>query len=527
MEDDTSCESAGVPKDSDDDASSESAGVTDDLNYDASSESAGVADGLHDEPNRDARENDSPIKTAGVAHGSITGVPINHKYGTHNRRDGLCPQKPRNYSHLYADLEHTAFTQYNVRKGLKIFGEAGAQAVVKEMQQLHDRGVIKPRLAAMLTREEKRRSLQYLMFLKQKRCGRIKGRGCADGQKQRVYKTKEETSALMVSVESLFLSCVIDAKEWRKVVTCDIPGAFMQADIDKILHVRLEGPLAQLLTKVDPELYTKFISKENGNDVMYVRLAKALYGMLQAALLFWKDLTGYLQELGFALNPYDNCVANKTIDGTQCTILWHVDDLKISHATQAVLEDLIDSLNARYGKLDPLTVTRGDVHNYLGMTIDYSVPEKVTIRMDDYVHDILEEAPEDTGGTAATPTADHLFTVSENPTYLDDTESELFHYTTAKLLFLCKRARPDIQTAVAFLTTRVKRPDKDDYKKLGCMLKYLRGTPNLALTLEGDDTRIVKWWVDASFAVHKDMRSHTGGTLSLGKGSVYSASTRQ
>jgi hypothetical protein len=170
----------------------------------------------------------------------------------------------------------------------------------------------------------------------------------------------------------------------------------MQADdIDEVLHVRLEGPLAQLLTKVDPKLYTKFISKENGKDVMYVRLAKALYGMLQAVLLFWKDLTGYLQELGFALNPYDNCVANKTINGTQCTILWHADDLKVSHVNQAVLENIINLLNKRYGKLDPLTVTRGDVHDYLGMTLDYSVSEKITIRMDDYVRDILEEAPED------------------------------------------------------------------------------------------------------------------------------------
>jgi hypothetical protein len=165
------------------------------------------------------------------------------------------------------------------------------------------------------------------MFLKQKCCGRIKGQGCADGCKQQVYKTKEETSAPTVSVELLFLSCVIKAKKQRKVVMCDIPGAFMQADIDKVLHVQLEGPLAQLLTKVDPELYTKFLSKESGNNVMYVRLAKALYGKLQAALLFWKDLTGYLQELGFILNPYNNCVANKTINGTQCTVLCHVDDL--------------------------------------------------------------------------------------------------------------------------------------------------------------------------------------------------------
>jgi hypothetical protein len=149
-----------------------------------------------------------------------------------------------------------------------VFGEAGAQAVIEEMQQLHDRAVIQPKLASMLTKEEKKRSLQYLMFLKQKRCGRIKGQGCADGRKQRVYKNKEDTSAPTVSVESLFLSCVIDAKEQRKVVTCDIPGAFMQANINEVLHIKLEGPLAKLLTKVDPELYTKFLSKEGTKDVM-------------------------------------------------------------------------------------------------------------------------------------------------------------------------------------------------------------------------------------------------------------------
>jgi hypothetical protein len=172
-------------------------------------------------------------------------------------------------------------------------------------------------------------------------------------------------------------------------------------------------------------------------------------------------------------------------------------------------------------------VTRGDIHDYLGMTLDYSVPGTVTIRMDDYVKDLLDEAPGDMAGTAATPASDHLFTVSEEPEYLDDTTSELFHHLTAKLLFLAKRARPDIQTVVAFLTTRVKRPDKDDYKKLARVIKYLRGSPDLALTLEGDDAHVIKWWVDASFAVQTDMKSHTGGTMSLGKGSVYSASTRQ
>jgi hypothetical protein len=71
--------------------------------------------------------------------------------------------------------------------------------------------------------------------------------------------------------------------------------------------------------------------------------------------------------------------------------------------------------------------------------------------------------------------------MNETPKYLDDATSELFHHLTAKLLFLCKRARPDIQTAMAFLSTRVKQPDKDDYKKLGGVIKYLCATPTMAL----------------------------------------------
>ena len=72
----------------------------------------------------------------------------------------------------------------SLKKGLKVFGKAGAEAVVEEMKQLDYRQVIKPTVAAKLTPEQKCRSLQYLMYLKQKRCGRIKGRGCANGRKQ-------------------------------------------------------------------------------------------------------------------------------------------------------------------------------------------------------------------------------------------------------------------------------------------------------------------------------------------------------
>jgi hypothetical protein len=127
------------------------------------------------------------------------------------------------------------------------------------------------------------------MFLKKKRNGIIKGRGCADGRKQRMYTAKEDASSPTVAIEAVMLSCVIDALECRHVATVDIPGAFMQADMDDIVHMKLEGKWAELLVRIDPQLYRKHIQIERGRQVLYVELKKALYGTLKAALLSGDD----------------------------------------------------------------------------------------------------------------------------------------------------------------------------------------------------------------------------------------------
>lgn len=232
--------------------------------------------------------------------------------------------------------------------------------------------------------------------------------------------------------------------------------------------------------------------------------------------------------MGFRNQSLDWCVANKQINGTQCTIVWHVDDLKISHVCPETVTSIIKLLENDLGKEAPLTIRRGKVHDYLGMVLDYSIPGKVMIKMITYIEEMLKELPEDMEGTAVSPAASHLFIVNDNnQTKLDEKMAILFHHYTAKLLFLCKRARPDIQTAVAFLCTRVQSPDTDDYKKLRRVMKYLRGTIDLPLTLEADQAKIMKWWIDASYAVHPDMKGHTGGAASMGKGTVYGTSTRQ
>ena len=67
---------------------------------------------------------------------------------------------------------------------MQAFGEKGEQAITKELQQIHDMEGFQPKHWFDLTTEERSAALKYLMYLKEKRDGRIKGRGCADGRKQ-------------------------------------------------------------------------------------------------------------------------------------------------------------------------------------------------------------------------------------------------------------------------------------------------------------------------------------------------------
>jgi len=117
------------------------------------------------------------------------------------------------------------------------------------------------------------------------------------------------------------------------------------------------------------------------------------------------------------------------------------------------------------------------------MQIDYTKKKQVQITMYDYIHNMLNEPPPDMDGGATTPAANHLFSVNQEAQKLNEKSAEMFHHNLAKILYLCKRARPDIQTAVAFLTTRVKKPDQDDLKKLCRVMRYLRNTSHIPLTL--------------------------------------------
>jgi hypothetical protein len=177
-----------------------------------------------------------------------------------------------------------------------------------------------------------------------------------------------------------------------------------------------------------------------------------------------------------------------------------------------------------------MTVSRGKIHKYLGMTLDYTVCCQVKITMFDYVNKILtafDKAEPKVGDMKTSAAPDSLFKVDESCAKLAQNKAVEFHSMVAKTLYATKRARPDICTAIAFLTTRVRKTDKDDWTKLVHLMRYIRGTRTMPLILSANGSGIFKWWVDASFTVHPNISGHSGGGLSLGRGFPIVSSTKQ
>ena len=148
---------------------------------------------------------------------------------------------------------------------------------------------------------------------------------------------KSDAISLTVHNKSVFIIAVIDAHEERDVMVLDIPEAFLHALTKDEVVMLLRGPLAETMVIIDPERYRPYVTRDKkGVPILYVKLNKALHGLLKSALDFYLKLRGELEEKDYVINPYDPCVANEMIDGSQHTVIWLVDDLKCSHKNSFV-----------------------------------------------------------------------------------------------------------------------------------------------------------------------------------------------
>jgi hypothetical protein len=428
----------------------------------------------------------------------------------------------------YADIKGgMAFAQVNYKKAFAGYGQSATEALIAEITGMLERQVFHGVLRSSLTTTQQKKIIRSSVFFKEKFKGgvfeRLKARLVAGGNQQdkSLYDQASEISSPTVSTTSVFSVVATAAAKGYKVVTFDIGQAYLNAEMPGEVYVTLDPASAEILCQIDPS-YTRFLER---GKTMVVQLDKALYGCVESARLFYEHLKTELTRQGYDVNPLDPCVFIKPCaDGGQTTVCFHVDDALATSPDQAELDKLVADMKTAFHELK---VTTGDVHEYLGMKLDFSIPGQCEATMRKYIADIIEEFQ--VTGLARTPAALDLFDIDANSPVVPEDIKERFHRGTAQCLYLATHVRPDILVAVSFLTTRVQAPTEQDTKKLIRLLRYLNQTQELGLVLGGDaeGNFHLSAYVDASFGVHADGKSHTGMFITIGRGIILAKSVKQ
>ncbi|CAJ1968996.1 unnamed protein product [Cylindrotheca closterium] len=243
--------------------------------------------------------------------------------------------------------------QYYINQGLKKLGDDGKDAVDKELRQMLLRDCFTPKFVKDMTASERKKAQSAIMLLAEKQFEKkIKGRLVYRGDGTREWLSREDTASPTALQEAITTTCVIDAHEGRDVMTLDVPNAFIQTYMpdakegEDRVYMKITGMMVQILIDMAPE-YREYVVLENRKRVIYVRVLRAIYGMLQLSLLFYNQFQNDLEAKGFVFNLYDPCVANKVVDDKQQTIRFHVDNLMSSHMDPKVNGEFAEWLNMR------------------------------------------------------------------------------------------------------------------------------------------------------------------------------------
>ena len=190
--------------------------------------------------------------------------------------------------------------QYILKKGLKVFGKRGHEASKKELDQLHRRNCFTPISVAKLLQTKRKKAMEALLFLTEKRDQTIKGRMVYNGKPTREWLSREDAASLTAALESIMITAVINAHEERDVMCVDIPNTFIQTAMPELkageerVIMKITGVLVDMVD-ISSELYGSYVVYEKGRKVLYVQVLKAIYGMLQAALLWYKKFRSDLE----------------------------------------------------------------------------------------------------------------------------------------------------------------------------------------------------------------------------------------
>ena len=402
---------------------------------------------------------------------------------------------------------------YNItlKKAQKEYGipNAIASAGVEITNQI-DFGALQPEHASSLTRAQFARILPSHLFLKEKfdASGKflsLKARLVGGGNHQDRSDYDNITSPT-VRTQSVFVALNEAVSEGRNISTIDVKGAYLNANLkDVTVHIRMQKDLVQVLIELYPH-YQPFVRADGS---MILRVKKALYGLIESAMLWYQNLKATLLSLGYVNLEADQGMFIRTTPLGKSTICVHVDDLLITSTHISHDIHLRDGMNAAY---KGITLHEGTNLTYLGMLIDVDKPHKtISVSQPGYIDDLIKSyAPRIMHKTPCTP---GIMKITPNAQAIDISEHRS---KVMQLSYLSNRSRPDILYAVSYLITRLNCPTTDDRYICEHLLGYLLYTKDLKMSFHSSAMNLI-CYADASYAMHEDARSHFGITMQFGR----------
>jgi hypothetical protein len=399
------------------------------------------------------------------------------------------------------------------------------EAIRLELTQMNDKDVFETvTVLELQTTYKETHIINSLMFTKckfnaQGHFVKWKGRLAARGDEQDWSpdnSAKSSPTANIISINTL-LSLAINQK--KIIWTSDVPGAYLHADINEIIIMRLPKTCTEIwlsILKIPESSFHLYIRK----DYVYVKLKKALYGLLQSSLLWYKNISSFLCEIGFESCINDNCIFYREINNKMYYIGLYVDDLiHICDGNES--KDMIASkLNEKYGKMDHHF---GNQFSFLSLSIniDY-INNIITIDQNNYITKILESFGDNYGKSfnqyPTSATFDKEICDFNESELLKKDQVHTYKSFIMSIMFVAIRTRPDLLFAINVLSTKMSQPSVNDMEALDYLIGYIRAHPSLHLTYtckNSDDNfwDNIELFIDASWSLYGNSKGQSGCIL--------------
>ena len=401
----------------------------------------------------------------------------------------------------------------NIALGKLMKTEKGTASAMKEVKQMLDLSVFKPRHHQSLTEVELQNLINIMIFGKEKRNGDLKARGVGIGSSQdrHLYEQKDVSSPT-ASSQTVFIQVGVGSYEKRKVHTMDVPGAYLHAVMPKgegrpTVIVRINPVIAKMMLILDPSL-EKYVHKD---ACIYMEVMKALYGLIESAYLWYKTFCADLTALGFKRSEYDLCFFYDEEKGTHISL--HVDDSLITTLPSQPKHhiEIREYMKKRYGGITMHSMEEEGEVDFLGMRITRTSDGAIRIDQEKYITDMCKKFGVTTESDS--PASENLFEVDdESP---PSSDPRRFVSAVMTVMYASLRTKPETLVVTTWLSSRCQSPTRQDDKKLLKLLSYCNKYAVLGKRMKPKSLQLYAY-ADASHGVHPDCKGHAGAVIGLG-----------